>query len=365
VVLKSLLLTPDEKKKAIMQGLLAMGAGMMRASGPSPRPVSFGSAMGAGIQQGLPAYQHALNQAMRFKQAQSADEMANTRLGMEKERLGFARATHGENIRRADEARSEKKQARAMLSEIARGKAKAVGPPNVNEYTPYGRKEIAQMLVDTPGLETAGLRTLLEKPTVTKPNLKFFDVVKDDQLVDYVMDANTGKITELGKGPRWNPKSGSGGDEDKKILAKVNAYRSVYETSYPKSMFGERVIGAPDFNAWLSETAPDLAKQANLYIEPPRQNAPQIVKSGDKKSGRGVGGLLSDVKDFWTGIAEAREGERSKATGKVERPSVTKPVNKIVNIKGKAHEVMEEYPDGTVLLRDTESGETFRAKRKQ
>lgn len=43
-------MTPDMQKAQMMQGLLGMSQGLMQASGPSRIPVSFGQAMGQGLQ---------------------------------------------------------------------------------------------------------------------------------------------------------------------------------------------------------------------------------------------------------------------------------------------------------------------------
>lgn len=49
------------------QGLLNLSAGLLQASGPSPRPVSFGQALGQGMQQGMQGFQQA-QQAQMQKQ---------------------------------------------------------------------------------------------------------------------------------------------------------------------------------------------------------------------------------------------------------------------------------------------------------
>lgn len=88
----------DDKRMALIQGLLAAGGGLMAAGGPSTSPVSAGQAIGAGVGQGMNAFMGAQRQAQQQKQAQlqaqylQAQTNALTAAAAERERQAAARA---------------------------------------------------------------------------------------------------------------------------------------------------------------------------------------------------------------------------------------------------------------------------------
>jgi len=65
------LLSDDEKRAAQQQGLLALGAQMLQASGPSPVKTSVGQALGQGLMAGQQAQQGSLQQALQAQLMQS------------------------------------------------------------------------------------------------------------------------------------------------------------------------------------------------------------------------------------------------------------------------------------------------------
>lgn len=65
------LLSDDEKRAAQQQGLLALGAQMLQASGPSPVKTSLGQALGQGLLSGQQAQQQSLQQALQAQLLQS------------------------------------------------------------------------------------------------------------------------------------------------------------------------------------------------------------------------------------------------------------------------------------------------------
>jgi len=75
------LLTPEEEKAAQQQGLLALGANLMAAGGPSDRPVGLGQAIGSSLlagQQATQQYGNDMLQAMLLKTKLQAAQNKNT-----------------------------------------------------------------------------------------------------------------------------------------------------------------------------------------------------------------------------------------------------------------------------------------------
>ena len=71
----------EDKRMALIQGLLAGGGALMQAGGPSTTPISAGQAFGSGINSAMGAFQGAQRQAAAQKQAQAQQEYLAAQTG--------------------------------------------------------------------------------------------------------------------------------------------------------------------------------------------------------------------------------------------------------------------------------------------
>lgn len=72
----------DDKRMALIQGLLAGGGALMQAGGPSTSPVSAGQAFGSGINSAMGAFQGAQKQALARQQAQQQQQYMAAQTGV-------------------------------------------------------------------------------------------------------------------------------------------------------------------------------------------------------------------------------------------------------------------------------------------
>jgi hypothetical protein len=74
------------------QGILALAAGLMKAGGPSPYPVSFGSAFGQGAASGLGQFNSSLDMQRKNQQTNAIIGLEKSKTEMEAQKLRQAQA---------------------------------------------------------------------------------------------------------------------------------------------------------------------------------------------------------------------------------------------------------------------------------
>jgi hypothetical protein len=143
-------LNPSQEQQ---QGLLAMASQLLQAGGPSTRPVSFGQALGGGLQ----AYQGAMEQARQRKleeeQARQMAEMRALQMQSARGQLGDAQREREQRSALEDALRSNFLPAGTRTAQALPGGPTVANAGRIGEFQP--------------GLDQAGvIRALMEKDPV-------------------------------------------------------------------------------------------------------------------------------------------------------------------------------------------------------